>query len=455
MKMYMRDNGRRQWRTAVMAALLIIFGISSCEKAVSDDDEYSGNSGSDTPATSTLKVSTRGLSGDVTVSYPVNVYVFDSKDKCVGIQTVAKASDAPSFSLSKGTYHVYAIGGATSDRYSLPTIDEATPTSVISLIEGKEHADLMSASQTLNIEDGETATLSLSLSRRVMKIGKIEIYEVPSTAQSVQLEIMPVYENICLNGTLTGTAGSIVIPLQKSGTTTTWTNTASPYSLESLDNATVKITIVTSSKTKSYIYSCKSRLYANYILNMYGTYKSSGIVLCGSISGTTWSGENNISFDLNSDGTTTGDESLVPPVGSLYDGAFVLGSEMTDENTVQLLLLSMNEVTGLLADNTSYSQSQLESIVENALATLSTSDGKDWRLPTGVEMKTAVGMAAEINAKAATAGISSTFSEYYLYHATSIDEIRIMSATTGNTLTEFTSRTKLRGVRTVTLQVQK
>ena len=445
----------QQSMLAVLAALTMAFGVTSCEKAVSDYEEESGQeSTSNIQGNSILKVTAKGLSGDIVVSYPISVYVFDSKDKCVGLQTLSKTSDVPSFSLAHGMYNVYAIAGATADRYNLPTADEAKPSTVISLMEGKEHADLMTASQSLNISDGETATLSLSLSRRVMKIGKIEIYDLPSTAKSVNVEIMPVYENICLNGTLNGTGGSVVIPLQQSGTTNTWTNTTTPYSLESLDNATVKIIITTSTQTKSYAYSCKSRLYANYILNIYGTYKSSGITLSGKINGTTWSGENNVVFDLNPDGTTQGTETQVPQVGELYDGDFVVSCEMTDDNTAQILLLSMSEISGLLADNTNYSNSQLQSITENAIATLSQSDGKDWRLPTGVEMQAAIKMQAEINAKAADAGISTSFSDYYLYYATTIKEIRAMSVATGNTLNGYNSKVKLRGVRTITMNVQ-
>lgn len=455
---YRCNNNNRRWAhglTAVMAVLAIICGMSSCEKAVNDYEEDNGQeSTTGTSGSSTLKVTTRGLSGDITVSYPVNVYVFDSADKCVGLQVLSKASDVLSFTLAKGVYQVYAIAGAIADCYNLPTVDEAKPSTVISLLEGKEHADLMTASQSLSLSDGETATLSLSLSRRVMKIGKIEIYDLPSTAKNVEVEIMPVYENICLNGTLSGSRGSVVIPLQQSGTTTTWTNSSTPYSLESLDNATVKITITTSSQTKSYAYACKSRLYANYILNIYGTYKSSGITLSGKISGTTWSGENNMVFDLNADGTVQGSETQVPQVGELYDGAFVVSCDKADDHTAQLLLLSMNEVSSLLADNTNYSQSQLQSISENALVMLSQSDGKTWRLPTGVEMQAAVRMKDAINAKAAKAGISTTFSDSYLYYATSISEIRAMSVATGNTLNGFDSRVKLRGVRTVTMQVQ-
>ena len=60
-----------------------------------------------------LHVLTRSGDGEATVSYPVQVFVFQGQ-KCVAVQTIGSVSDDVSIDLVEGTYNVCAVGGAAS-----------------------------------------------------------------------------------------------------------------------------------------------------------------------------------------------------------------------------------------------------------------------------------------------------------------------------------------------------
>jgi hypothetical protein len=73
-------------------------------------------------------VRTRGGGGsEATVSYPVQVYVFQG-DECKAVQTIGDEGQTLNIALVEGAYTVYAVGGASATDYVLPTTSEATTT---------------------------------------------------------------------------------------------------------------------------------------------------------------------------------------------------------------------------------------------------------------------------------------------------------------------------------------
>ncbi len=108
------------------------------------------------------------------ISYPANIYVFDSGDACVATTKLASGSDEISLKLPEGTYGVYAVAGADDVCYALPTKANASKSSAISLNPGSVHSDLMSANNTVSLAYGEENTLTLSLERKVMLIESVK-----------------------------------------------------------------------------------------------------------------------------------------------------------------------------------------------------------------------------------------------------------------------------------------
>ena len=110
---------------SLFASALAVLGLTACEKMLVDDIEDVGNG---QVKNSVLQVRTRsgGSSGDAaTVAYPVTVYVF-AGDECRAVQTIGDEGQTLNIPLVEGTYSVYAVGGASTSDYVLPTMDDAT-----------------------------------------------------------------------------------------------------------------------------------------------------------------------------------------------------------------------------------------------------------------------------------------------------------------------------------------
>ena len=103
--------------------------LTACEKGLVDGIADVAPTGQ--AAKSVLQVRTRsgGSAGEeATVAYPIAVYVF-AGEECKAVQTIGDEGQTLNIPLVEGTYTVYAIGGASSSDYVLPTADDALATS--------------------------------------------------------------------------------------------------------------------------------------------------------------------------------------------------------------------------------------------------------------------------------------------------------------------------------------
>ena len=96
----------------LFASALAVLGLTSCEKGLTDDIE---DVGSGQVTNSLLQVRTRsgGSGDDATVSYPLQVYVFQGED-CRAAQTIGDEGQTLNIALTEGSYTVYAVGGAST-----------------------------------------------------------------------------------------------------------------------------------------------------------------------------------------------------------------------------------------------------------------------------------------------------------------------------------------------------
>ena len=100
-----------------LAAML----LTACEKGLVDGVADVAPAGQ--AANSVLQVRTRSggsAGGEATVVYPIAVYVF-AGEECKAVQTIGDEGQTLNIGLVEGTYTVYAIGGASSSDYVLPT----------------------------------------------------------------------------------------------------------------------------------------------------------------------------------------------------------------------------------------------------------------------------------------------------------------------------------------------
>ena len=389
----------------IALATIVALAVTSCSKEVIMEET------SKQEPNSTLNIRTR--IGDEAlqengpkVSYPVNIYIFNTEGQCSEYLQITDESTDISVELLEGTYNVYAIAGADATTYELPTKEEATTESQIKLI-GEKHGDLMTAENMVSLADGGENTLTLTLQRKVMLIQDIAIKNVPTYIKAVTVTIAPLYESLLINGSYAEEAGPQEITLTEEENTKVWKNAEGIYLLPPTSgSATITVNMTDyEDQIKSYSYTCSDELKANYKIKINGTYSERiGVELSGTITGAEWAGEEEITFDFDENGSepispddiTPDDEEdnptiseTAPAVGSFYqDKYYVLKSESSNGKT-NVTLMTTEEADNVIDREISVPNDQdaVRTAVDAAIAKLTAdSDIKGWRLPTIEEM---------------------------------------------------------------------
>ena len=379
---------------SLIASALAMLGLTACEKGLVDSVADVAPAGQ--AANSVLQVRTRSggsAGGEATVAYPIAVYVF-AGEECKAVQTIGDEGQTLNIGLTEGTYSVYAVGGASSSDYVLPTTDDAAATSAIVLKDGKTHGDLMAAQATAMLVDGGTNTVTLGMTRKSMLIQSVEIKKIPTAATAVSVTIAPLWQALTVSGTYSTAGQSQTIALTKQEDNRTWSCSDATHELPpSSQPASVSVNITIGGTTKTYTYSCSDQLEAGYKINIDGTYTEAvGVNLTGTITGATWLGERTISFEFDESGSSTSEPSEpnepsdpsdpsepssdFPAVGDTYQGCYVLAVSTIDETSAELTLLSPNEQAATTVGN-----------ADAALAALGAVGISDWAVPTKEQMQ--------------------------------------------------------------------
>ena len=452
----------------LMLALFILMVATSCSKEVLLEEAPPSSVAPD----SKLIVRTVADAGNVQdpsdeskVSYPVCIYVFDKKGVCCKTAEIEEGSTEVSLDLSEGDYSVYAVAGASADKYVLPAQGEAAPSSIVALNPDACHNDLMVASNVVSLVAGGENTLTLSLERKVMMINEIEISNVPQTVKSVSVTIAPLHENLCLDGSYSESVCSYSVALASgSDGSGVWKNAAPVYLLETASSkATITINMTDQTdKTTSYSYTSVDEMKANYVVNISGTYTAkSGVHLTGTIVGDTWEAVKNITFDFDESSLAGDDpgggepsqgiEGPAPELWSVYmDKYFVLKSEETGEGTA-VTLMTLFEMVNVVSNEIVSDPDLVDEAIEKSIADLA--DGTDgitgWRLPNEEEVIYIRDYFGEIRKGLMAADYDMSFDEYYFFQTESGAVSSYMFTKSGEISDELTSGTVLRPVTTL------
>ena len=441
---------------SLIASALAVLGLTACEKGLVEDIE---DAGSGQVTNSLLQVRTRagGAAGDeATVAYPVTVYVFQG-DECRAAQTIGDEGQTLNIALTEGSYSVFAVGGASTTDYVLPTASDALTTSAIALREGMSHGDLMAAKANVSLADGEANTVTLGMERRTMLLQSVVLKKIPTAATAVSVSVSPLWQSLTVGGNYSGTDDAYSLSLEKQSDGRTWQSVGTAYLLPpSSSPASITVRITTPSGTRSYTYSTSNELEAGYKINIEGTYTEAvGVSLTGTIEGAAWLGERTIRFDFDEngssasgngsegnddsgsvdDGSAVGNQGSFPQAGDTYQGCYVLASVVaTDGESAELTLLSPNEkqYTYLTGSSLDYMQTKA--------AEHGTNDISGWRMMTLSE-------AQLLQAAHATLGIDGT--RKYLFDNDGTLKQMLMSD--GTVSTPTTAAAYLRPVVTVTI----
>ncbi|MBQ2210023.1 MAG: FimB/Mfa2 family fimbrial subunit [Prevotella sp.] len=436
---------------------LMVMALASCEKNLEVAGAAEGNS--------LLSITTRTTEDNGKVSYPVLIYAMNPDGQCVRRQQITSAADQLSMKLEPMTYQIYAVGGATDGDYTLPGQDGATATSEITLNAEVEHDDLMTANNSVTIIDGENATLTLSMSRKVMEMESIVIQNVPKSVSKVSITLTPIYSDLLLNGSYTNSTFTKTIELTEAADGTTWELANPIYMLPSNGNATLTVKFEKNNTVSSYSYTAPVALEANKHIRIQGQYTGTGqFDLTGTITGVQWNGTTTIEFSFDENGSTgnsTSDSSnenqnddgieagAAPAVNTVYKDCYVFSS--VDDETGEYTLVSLlhkDEADIIAMDKT---QETVLGEIETALPTFDINNITGWRIPTKEEF----GSIAEIwgnvnlliNNNEYNASLLATAFYYYIENSTL--KIFRKSGATPTYDNTFEQGRKLRPVKTL------
>lgn len=402
MKLKLKFTNRWMQKTIcplLWTCTILLLCNAACVNKI-DDDEIPPDT---TEANSSLTVITRAGEADEIISYPVHLYIFGSDSKCVGKQKLESANDKILFALPAGNYQILAFAGATEDIYNLPSIEKATPKSVISLIDEKTtHADLMTSLSSISLGEKDENTTTLVLDRKVMQISSVVLKNLPTDITAVSLSVGPIYKDILLDGSYsTGTTEQHNIKLeQQSSDKTTWNAPSPVYLLPGEGTATITITLInTKGEVKTYTFpSTTTELKANYRMMIEGNYTADKTIsLSGIVTGAVWDGTKEIKFGFgngNSDeegsgstpgggnnpgsGENPGGEEVgnIPQAGTDYKGCYVLSVTNTTTTGATLTLLSPKEVADVSKEDATIAAAITKCAVDRLTG---------WRLPNEAE----------------------------------------------------------------------
>lgn len=368
-------------------ALLLSAGMvmTSCEKELSSEvgEEETEVLGQSPEPSAHLNIITRG-SGDDPDENEVSegrIYIFNSSDQCVALLQTNDVTYQASADLAPDTYTLYAVGGPDLSRFVLPTKQQATPSSVITRVDGMVMDNLMLKTATVTITEGESVTQTIALDHKVLYVNQLDVHDVPDDVTKVEVTLSPLYKSIQLDGTyVTTDTESYKIALTQSSTTpTTWQ--ASPHQalFPSKDTPTIKVTFTSPSGVKSYSYTLSEELPANHHFTISGTYSNTnnGIAFTGLLTSSDWGEDRTITFGF--------DESnyVIPVAGKKFNGYYVISVNST-ARTALLLAKSSIEYNVPSANS---SQATWLAALNTAMAGLTKPNNAqgEWRLPTGSE----------------------------------------------------------------------
>lgn len=308
----------------------------------------------DQSSTRQLRIVTRtGEGGDPLAS----VFLFNGNSTFVrslqtddaGSYTTASAS----VKLPEGTYTLYALGPGDLSGFQIP--DNPTLTSAITPISASAMGDLLMATATVTLSDGDAKTVNMTLERKVLELSSVTISQVPDDVMGVTVTVTPFYSAIQFNGTYVETNPvTATFTLTETATAGVWQTTTPQLVFPSIGTPTITVTFTRSEgEAVTFTYTELSALTANNKYDIAGNYTEPlGITLSGAITTQSWpSTGTDVPFDFDNTNTTsntdpgtdpgtggsgTNDPTEAPVAGQQYKGCFIVSVNETNRTAVLL-----------------------------------------------------------------------------------------------------------------------
>ena len=312
------------------------------------------------------------------------LYILNEEGSCIHLFTLDAANPLASANLAQGTYDVYALGGDDLSVFTLPTKETKASERFIALAKNQVMGDMQWGHQTVEIVNGESKSLELSLERKVFLIEEVKISEVPEEVTAIEVSMMPMHSRLKLDGKYTADLTKVNMSLQSQGEGT-WKSTGAVYSFPSIGRAVVSISMTFGEEVKHYSYVTESTgIPANVKVHIDATYSRTWEnKLDISLKCADWGDQKDIqfTFDNGYEGTMyQGSSTTVPTVGQTYGGYYVVS---VDEANRKALLLRKSQDNNYIS-NDSINAKLAKGVINKPQIDNVTPIG-EWRLPTPEE----------------------------------------------------------------------
>lgn len=322
------------YAVAAVTGFVCLVSCSEQESDLLSDNQSSNNQ---------LRIVTHTREGEGTSTPVASVYLFNGSSEYVRtIQTDANSytSASASVKLQAGSYTLIGINASPLTSFQFP--ESPTLTSAITAASGQPMGDLLMATGTATLSDGDTETVNLSLERKVLELSSITISQVPDGVTGVVVSVAPFYSAIKFNGEYVETDPiTCSFTLTESSTAGVWQATPQQLAFPSKGVPTITVIFTHADETTStYTYTAEAALSANNKYNIAGTYTEPlGVTLSGTITFQSWATEPsavNFDFDEHNAASNTnpdsgsgsgsgGSQTTDAPVpGQLYQGCYVV-----------------------------------------------------------------------------------------------------------------------------------
>lgn len=328
-----------------------------------------------------LSIVTHTREGETPIA---SVYLFNGSNEFVRtLQTDASSytSASASVKLLQGTYTLCAINASALSSFLIP--ESPTPTTVITPVSGQPMGDLLMATGTATLSDGESKTVDMSLERKVIELSSVTISQVPADVTGVAVSIAPFYSAIRFNGTyVDADPATCSFTLSTTSTDGVWHAAPQQLAFPSKGVPTITVTFTYDDETTcSYTYTSDAALTANNKYDITGTYTEPlGVTLSGSITFQLWTTDPtaiNFDFDESNAGNSSSTDPVdIPVQGELYNDYYVVSVDGTNRKAVLLSKTQKKDVK--------------QQDCQSYLAGIPKPEGANgnWRIPTVSECQT-------------------------------------------------------------------
>ena len=352
--------------TFFVTAMCGMLTLSSC--STEDVNNFTGPS----TGSGTVRIGTRG---DTDTPLQTRLYIFNEAGRCIQQLAPDEHAQFVTTSLTTGTYDLYGIASDELSNFSLPSVEDATPTTEITVAPDKQRSDLLIGHEQITLEDGDHENIDIQLERKVTHVTSMIIHEVPSDVEQVSVSITPIYQKLLLDGTLDDPTGTYTVHLTDLGSGD-WEATPDEMILPSMKKPTITITFTKGETTKSYTYAAAQAINANTNVTLEGTFVGQkGIVLTATMTPQSWNTTpQDFTFDFDE----------YPIASQMYQGYFVVANDPINRTATLLAQGRINFTApegNAQADWLPVLNAAMSSYEKPAFASAT----DHWRLPTAAE----------------------------------------------------------------------